>query len=77
MSIPPENIQVGKCFATRGNQVRRVLGIEGGKVTYEARGPKMRRGRWPSRATVVLGKFAADVEKEVPCHYDPEFGGGM
>ncbi len=74
MSVPPESITVGKCFVTSGNQVRRVLGIEASKVTYEARGSKMIKGKWPRRSTVELGRFAADVAREVPCHYDPDFG---
>ncbi len=74
MSVRAESITTGKCFATDGGQVRRVLSVEAGKVTYEARGSKMIKGKWPRRASVDLGKFAADVVKEVPCHYDPNFG---
>ncbi len=74
MSIPPESIIPGKCFVTAGNQVRRVLSVGEGKVTYEARGAKMIKGKWPRRSTVELGRFASDVAKEVPCHYDPDFG---
>jgi hypothetical protein len=74
VSVPPESITPGKCFVTSGNQVRRVLGIEDGKVTYEARGSKMIKGKWPRRSMVELTRFAADVVKEVPCHYDPDFG---
>ena len=74
MPVPVENVTPGKCFVTPGNQVRRVLNVEAGKVTYEPRGSKMIRGKWPRRSTVELGRFAADVQKEVPCHYDPDFG---
>jgi len=34
----------------------------------------MIKGKWPRRSTVDLSRFAADVVKEVPCHYDPDFG---
>ncbi len=74
MPAPVESVTPDKCFVTSGNQVRRVLNVEAGKVTYEARGSKMIRGKWPRRSTVELGRFAADVMKEVPCHYDPDFG---
>ncbi len=79
MTVPPESLAVGKCYVTPGNQVRRVLSVEAGKVTYEARGSKMIKGKWPRRSTVELGRFAADVAREVPCHYDPDFGatGGL
>ena len=74
MTVPPESITVGKCYVTPGNQVRRVLSVEAGKVAYEARGSKMIKGKWPRRSTVELGRFAADVAREVPCPYDPDFG---
>jgi hypothetical protein len=74
MSLPPETITVGKCFATPGNQVRRVVSIIDGIVSYEARGPRMIKGKWPSQRRVSVERFAADVAKEVPCHYDPDFG---
>jgi hypothetical protein len=74
MSVPPESIIAGKCFVTDGGQVRRVLSVEAAMVTYEARGPKMVKGKWPRRKTAELGRFATDVMKEVPCHYDPDFG---
>jgi hypothetical protein len=74
MSVPVESVTPGKCFVTPGNQVRRVLSVDARKVTYEGRGRKMLKGKWPWQATVELGRFAADVAKEVPCHYDPDFG---
>lgn len=74
MAVPAETITVGKCFMTPGNQIRRVISVEAAKVTYEARGAKMIKGKWPRRSTVELGRFAADVVREVPCHYDPDFG---
>ncbi len=45
MSLPPETITVDKCFATPGNQVRRVVSIIDGIVSYEARGPRMIKGK--------------------------------
>jgi hypothetical protein len=74
MAVPVESITSGQCFVTPGNQVRRVPSIECGKVTYEARGAKMKKGKCPRRSTVEIARFAADVQKEVPCYYDPEFG---
>lgn len=55
-------------FRDPGHQIRRVLSVEAGRVTYEARGPKMIKGKWPRQSTVELGRFASDVAKEVPCH---------
>jgi hypothetical protein len=73
MPVPPESITPGKCFATKGNQVRRVLTTADGQVSYEARAPKMIKGRWPKRSTVSVEKFAADGAREGPCHFDPDF----
>ena len=74
MSVPAESVTVGKCFLTDGGQVRRILSVEAGKVTYEARGSKMIKGKWPAQRKASVERFAADVAREVPCHYDPDFG---
>ncbi len=60
MAVPVESVTPGKCFVTKGNQVRRVLALDEGVVDYEARGPKMRKSKWPLRYTVDVERFAAD-----------------
>jgi hypothetical protein len=74
MPVPVAIITPGKCFVMPGNQVRRVLSVEDGVVTFEARGRKFIRGRWPNQYKGAVETFAAAVVKEVPCHYDPDFG---
>ncbi len=71
MPVPLESVAMGKCFAAPGDRVRRVLSIEGGKVVYETRGAAGIEGSWPRVATVSIGRFAADVEREVPCGWTP------
>jgi hypothetical protein len=72
MPVDPSTVAKGKCYATSGGQVRRVLGISGNDVTYESRGKRMVAGSWSARNTAKLDTFAAAVDKDVPCHYDPD-----
>jgi hypothetical protein len=67
MGIAINSIQVGKFYVTAMGQVRRVLEISGGKVKYEARGRTAEGGPAASWTTVGDGRFANDVEREVPC----------
>ena len=60
-------IVVGKRYLTALGQIRRVLKSGDGKVTYETRGRKA--GSWRDQNTVLDGRFARDVEREVPCDF--------
>jgi hypothetical protein len=55
----------------RDRSFRRVLKVESGKVTYEARGKTATGGSCGERTIVGDGKFARDVVREVTCDYDP------
>ena len=68
--MPVAIIEVGRCYITALGEIRRVLEISGGKVTYDARGKTVEGGSWASRTTVGDGRFASDVEREIPCDYD-------
>ena len=72
MGIPVDGIAVGKCFVTEIGQVLRVLEVKDGKVKYESRGKTAHGGSWGDIAAVADGKFARDVDREVPCDYDPD-----
>ncbi len=70
MSIPPESIEVGKCYLTRAgvfSRVRRVVSIApSGRVVFEARRKLRHQALWiPGEQG--LRSFAASVEREVPC----------
>ena len=67
MGIPVSEIAIGKCYLTALGQVRRVLRLGSGKVTYESRGKTATGGSWGEQNTVSDGRFARDVEQEVPC----------
>ena len=69
MGISVGGIAVGKCYLTALGQVRRVVKFGNGKVTYESRGGKATGSSWGEQNTVLEGRFARDVEREVPCDY--------
>ena len=70
MGVPVESVAVGKCYVTEIGQVRRVLEIKNAIVKYESRGKTAHGGSWaPYRISIL--RFARDVEREVPCDYDP------
>ncbi len=69
MALPPESIEVGKCYLCEtGNdpRIRRVLQIlPNGLVSFEQRTP---RATYRKRAQ-YRDVFAAMVTREVPCDY--------
>ena len=68
MSIAPQDLQVGRCYATPENQHRRITKIEDGKVTYESWGGNVGyQGGSLSRTTASADTFLNAVEKVIPC----------
>ena len=75
MGVPVEGVAVGKCYLTEIGQIRRVLEIKEAMVKYESRGKTAHGGSWGALTTVSILRFARDVEREVPCDYDPRYPG--
>jgi hypothetical protein len=69
VGISINEIGLNKCYVTALGQVRRVLKFGNGRVTYESRGKKTAGGSWGEQNTVSDGRFAQDVEREVPCDF--------
>jgi hypothetical protein len=72
VSVPPERIEVGKCYLMESGQVRRVLRImPDGRFQYEHRMGYAAPKAWRSG---IQGShsFAQLVEREVPCDWTPE-----
>ncbi len=72
MSVPPESIQVGKCYEAQGpraKQLRRVIRVlPDRRVQYESRGtPSGWRPGVQERRS-----FALSVEREVSCDWMPK-----
>ena len=72
MPIESGSILVGSCYVTPTNDVRRVLEVDSGSVTYVVRG-KMAFPSWDPMAWQFTKKqnFASEVSSEVPCDWQP------
>ena len=73
MPLPPETIEVGKCYLSDEGRVRRVVRfLPDGRIQYAYRtfptAPSIpwRTGRLP------VERFAKTVVREVPCNWRPE-----
>ncbi len=74
MTIPPESIEISKCYLTGGNIVRRVVRIlPDQRIQYEWRGGH--RMKWKS-GILSSREFALAAEREVPCDWTPEANEG-
>lgn len=71
MGVPLESVQVGKYFLTELGQLRRVLAIRDGMVTYELRGKHGYTGSAELIRRVATGHFANRVDREVAANYKP------
>lgn len=73
MTIGVDEIAVGKCFTTTTDQMRRVIEVGDDDLVYESRGKQA--GQWSGRQRVTKSMFAAAVDREVHCDWDPRYGG--
>ena len=77
MSLPPETIEVGKCYLNhveRGPRVLRVLALlPDGRVQYEYQNRYGTRplNKW-NAGILDRAAFARIAEREVPCDWTPE-----
>jgi hypothetical protein len=65
MPIPVNEIAVDKSYVTATGQLRRVLKVGNGAVTYEEARGKAVSGNWGLWTTVGDGKFAEDADHKV------------
>ena len=70
MAVEINSLCVGRCYVTHACEVRKVLEIDGQKLTYVVRG-KMAFPSWDREMHRSTTKeiFARDVEREVPCDW--------
>jgi len=66
MPVDYSSIAIGKCFATPDNDVRQVVGLDHGSVSYVVRG-KLAFPSWDPAAWQITsqGTFAKEVSAEV------------
>jgi hypothetical protein len=67
VSIPPEVIEVGKCYLTHAGKERHVISADEGKVTYHLGGRLARWKQRPQRYVTMRTTFALQVMCAVPC----------
>jgi hypothetical protein len=75
VAIPPESIQVGRCYLTHDGKVRKVTSADSdGSMRYTER---TGTGPWVYGGTKKRGRlvFAAALAREVPCDWTPEGDG--
>jgi len=77
MSISPESIEIGQCYATRLGRVQRAIRIlPDGRVHFEMRA-NMVRQKWLWRPGIAdLRTFATSCERPVPCDWTLESDAG-
>lgn len=73
MAVDPHSLSAGKCYLAEDGQIRRIVEIIGDdNVNYEVRSAQ-RPEEWrhgPSLSSRLSRvKFAAAVDREVPCSY--------
>ena len=73
MTIPPESIEVGKCYLSNDGRVRRAAKfLPDGRVQFEGRmGHQRNAGAWRSGMQDIRS-FAFLIEREVPCDWTGE-----
>ena len=73
MSLPPENIEAGKCYVTEDGEERPVIEAAYGKLTYLVGRQQTLWKLLPRRHVMTRGTFAAQAVREVPCSHDKDF----
>jgi hypothetical protein len=66
MSIPVHQLIPDRCYITAHREVRRIVRIERGKVTYTTAGRNVGEVPWFRLVSVAPEKFAREVVREVP-----------
>ena len=76
MTIPPESVEVGKCYLTDTGLLRRVVRVmPNAKIQYEHRPPRQGDAKTWKPGMQSGRSFADLVEREVPFDWTPERDG--
>ena len=76
MAVDPASISVCKCYVViPSGQVRHVIEVDDTEVRYESRGKRHKSFPSDRPPPVNKEKFAAVVDREVPCHHDLDIHG--
>ena len=73
MTIPPESIEVGKCYLGDNGKVWRVVRLwPDSRVQFEFRARSRGEARVWKPGMLLLRDFASSAQREVPCDWAPE-----
>ncbi len=73
MAVPPESLEVGKCYLSNDGRVRRAAKfLPDGRIRYAYRSVPAVQGRLWRTGRLNVERFAETVLREVPCDWTPE-----
>ena len=72
MSLPPESLEVGRCYLTNTGRVWRIIRVmPGERILYEQRSRRAPAKTWQPGMLVALAAEML-IERENPCDWKPE-----
>ncbi len=73
MAVPPESIEVGKCYLSNDGRVRRAAKfLPDGRIRYAYRSFPVPQGRLWRTGRLDVERFAETTVREVPCDWTPD-----
>lgn len=73
MTIPPESVEIGKCYLGDNGKVWRVVRIwPDGRVQFEFRARSRGNAKVWKPGMLDAGSFAILAQREIPCDWTPE-----
>ncbi len=73
MSVPPESIEVGKCYLSTDGRVRRVVKfLPEGRIRYAYRAIAAVEHKGWKTGRLDVGRFVETTLREVPCDWSEE-----
>jgi hypothetical protein len=76
MSVPPESINVGKCYLGDNGKVWRVVRLwPDSRVQFEFRARSLSKAKTWKPGMLLLRDFASSAQRDVACDWTPEADG--
>jgi hypothetical protein len=66
MSIPVRELAISRFYVTSTGELRHIISLDGGKVTYASRHKGDDEVSWLGPITVGAGKFAREALRQIP-----------
>lgn len=71
MPLAARDLTIGRCYLRRDREVVSIEALSRAQVTYRPRQGGPGRRVWSFSHDAPLLRFLAEVEREVPCDYEP------